>query len=175
LRRWTGGGLPGIRDRARLLVGFAGGLRRSEITGLDLGRDQKGDGRGWIEILHKGLLITLHGKTGWREVEVGRGSSDATCPVIAIETWIKFAKRAKGPLFRRVNGKGKKPGLIGSTIRKWRVWSSAQLLPLACGAICQNTTGRSGLQAIRYAPGLLHPRKSTSAVPRSSLAMPAET
>jgi integrase len=104
------GTLRGLRDRAMLLIGFAGGLRRSEITGLDLGRDQTEYGRGWIEILDKGLLITLRGKTGWREVEVGRGSSDATCPVVAIETWIKFAKLAKGPLFRRVTGKGKNVG-----------------------------------------------------------------
>jgi integrase len=85
-------------------------LRRSEITGLDLGRDQTEDGRGWIEILDKGLLITLRGKTGWREVEIGRGSSEATCPVTAVETWIKFAKLARGPLFRRVTGKGKNVG-----------------------------------------------------------------
>ncbi|KGF68050.1 integrase [Hoeflea sp. BAL378] len=104
------GTLRGLRDRAMLLIGFAGGLRRSEITGLDLGRDQTEDGRGWIEMLDKGLLVTLRGKTGWREVEIGRGSSDATCPVTAVETWIKFAKLAKGPLFRRVTGKGKNVG-----------------------------------------------------------------
>ncbi|MCO6180733.1 tyrosine-type recombinase/integrase [Ciceribacter sp. RN22] len=104
------GSLRGIRDRAMLLIGFAGGLRRSEITGLDLGRDQTEDGRGWIEILDKGLVVTLRGKTGWREVEIGRGSSDATCPVVAVETWIKFAKLAKGPLFRRVTGRGKDVG-----------------------------------------------------------------
>lgn len=104
------GSLRGLRDRAMLLIGFAGGLRRSEITGLDLGRDQTEDGRGWIEMLDKGLLVTLRGKTGWREVEIGCGSSDATCPVSATETWIKFAKLAKGPLFRRVKGKGKDVG-----------------------------------------------------------------
>ncbi|WP_147179446.1 MULTISPECIES: tyrosine-type recombinase/integrase [Alphaproteobacteria] len=104
------GSLRGLRDRAMLLIGFAGGLRRSEITGLDLGRDQSEDGRGWIEILDKGVLLTLRGKTGWREVEIGRGSSDATCPIAAVETWIKFAKLAKGPLFRRVTGQGKAVG-----------------------------------------------------------------
>jgi integrase len=104
------GSLRGLRDRAMLLIGFAGGLRRSEITGLDLGRDQTEDGRGWIEILDKGMLVTLRGKTGWREVEIGRGSSDATCPVAAVEIWIKFAKIAKGPLFRRVTGQGKNVG-----------------------------------------------------------------
>jgi len=104
------GSLRGLRDRAMLLIGFTGGLRRSEITGLDLGRNQTDDGRGWVEIFDKGALLTLRGKTGWREVEIGRGSSDATCPVTALETWIKFAKLAKGPLFRRVTGKGKDVG-----------------------------------------------------------------
>ncbi|MBB5574695.1 MULTISPECIES: site-specific integrase [Rhizobium] len=104
------GSLRGLRNRAMLLIGFAGGLRRSEIVGLDLGRDQTEDGRGWLEILDKGLLVTLRGKTGWREVEIGRGSSDATCPVIAVETWIRFARIAKGPLFRRVTGEGKDVG-----------------------------------------------------------------
>ncbi|WP_295807605.1 site-specific integrase [uncultured Nitratireductor sp.] len=104
------GTLRGLRDRAMLLLGFAGGLRRSEIVGLDLGRDQTEDGRGWIEILDKGMLVTLRGKTGWREVEIGRGSSDATCPIVALETWLKLARIAHGPLFRRVTGEGKKVG-----------------------------------------------------------------
>jgi integrase len=104
------GTLRGLRDRAMLLLGFAGGLRRSEITGLDCGRDQTEDGRGWIEVLDKGILVTLRGKTGWREVEIGRGSADATCPVVTLETWLKFARIAHGPLFRRVTGQGKAVG-----------------------------------------------------------------
>ncbi len=104
------GTLRGLRDRAMLVIGFAGGLRRSEIVGLDLGRAQTEDGRGWIEILEKGMLVTLRGKTGWREVEIGRGSSDSTCPIAAVETWVKFARLAHGPLFRRVTGKGKSVG-----------------------------------------------------------------
>jgi integrase len=104
------GSLRGLRDRAMLLIGFTGGLRRSEIVGLDLKPDQTEDGRGWIEILDKGMLVTLRGKTGWREVEIGRGSSDSTCPIAAVETWVKFAKVAHGPLFRRVTGQGKSVG-----------------------------------------------------------------
>lgn len=104
------GTLRGLRDRAILLMGFAGGLRRSEVVGLDVAEKQTEDGRGWIEILERGLVLTLRGKNGWREVEIGRGSSDSTCPVVALETWLKLARIAHGPLFRRVTGGGKTVG-----------------------------------------------------------------
>ncbi|MBE0581891.1 site-specific integrase [Devosia sp.] len=104
------GSLRGLRDRAILLLGFAGGLRRSEVVGLDIADEQTEDGRGWIEILERGMVLTLRGKNGWREVEIGRGSSDSTCPVAALETWLKLGRIAHGPLFRRVTGGGKKVG-----------------------------------------------------------------
>lgn len=104
------GTLRGVRDRAMLLIGFAGGLRRSEITGLDAGRDQTADGRGWVEILPGGLLVTLRGKTGWREVEIGQGSAPATCPLHALETWLRLARIENGPLFRRISGQGRTVG-----------------------------------------------------------------
>lgn len=87
-----------------------GGLRRSEIVGLDVRRDQTQDASDWIEVLDQGMVVTLRGKTGWREVEIGRGSSDATCPVVALQTWVKFARIAHGPLFRRVTGQGESVG-----------------------------------------------------------------
>ena len=104
------GTLRGIRDRAMLLLGFAGGLRRSEIVGLDVGRDQTPDGRGWIEILDKEALLILRGNTGEREIKIARGSSNATCPVMALETWLRFAKISHGPVFRRVTNQGKSAG-----------------------------------------------------------------
>jgi len=104
------GTLRGLRDRAMLLMGFAGGLRRSEIVGLDVAADQTEDSSGWIEILERGMILTLRGKNGWREVEIGRGSSDSTCPVAALETWLKLGRIAHGPLFRRVTGQGKTVG-----------------------------------------------------------------
>ena len=56
--------LRGLRDRAMLLIGFAGGLRRSEIVSLDHGKDDAPDSGGWVELLEGGALITLRGKTG---------------------------------------------------------------------------------------------------------------
>ncbi|MGX0978631.1 integrase [Roseovarius sp. MBR-51] len=91
--------LRGLRDRAILLLGYAGGLRRSEIVSLDVQKDDTPDSGGWIQILDKGALLTLNAKTGWREVEIGRGSRDLTCPVHALEQWLHFAKIDFGPVF----------------------------------------------------------------------------
>lgn len=94
--------LRGFRDRAILLMGFAGGLRRSEITGLDCGPEQTGDSGGWVEIVADGALLNIRGKTGWRQVEIGRGSSERSCPVRALEIWLRLARIAHGPVFRRL-------------------------------------------------------------------------
>ena len=100
--------LRGLRDRAILLLGYAGGLRRSEIVSLDVHKDDTPDSGGWIEIFDKGALLTLNAKTGWREVEIGRGSKDQTCPVHALEQWLHFAKIDFGPVFVGTSRDGKR-------------------------------------------------------------------
>ena len=100
--------LRGLRDRAILLLGYAGGLRRSEIVSLDVHKDDTPDSGGWIEIMEKGALLTLNAKTGWREVEIGRGSKDQTCPVHALEHWLHFAKIDFGPVFVGTSRDGKR-------------------------------------------------------------------
>ena len=52
-----------------------------KIVSPDHGKDDSG---GWVEMLDGGTLTTLRGKTGWREVEIGRGSSAQTCLVQAL-------------------------------------------------------------------------------------------
>ncbi len=100
--------LRGLRDRAILLLGYAGGLRRSEIVSLDVHKDDTPESGGWIEILDGGALLTLNAKTGWREVEIGRGSSEQTCPVHALEQWLQFARIDFGPIFVRTTRDGKR-------------------------------------------------------------------
>jgi integrase len=100
--------LRGLRDRAILLIGFAGGLRRSEIVSLDHGKDDTPESRGWVDIFEDGVLITLRGKTGWREIEIARGSSDQTCPLHALSQWLHYAKIDFGPLFVAVSRNGLK-------------------------------------------------------------------
>jgi site-specific recombinase XerD len=100
--------LRGLRDRTILLIGFAGGLRRSEIVSLDHGKDDTPDSGGWVEVQEGGARITLRGKTGWREVEIGRGSADQTCPVHALTQWLHYARIDFGPLFVAVSRNGLK-------------------------------------------------------------------
>ncbi|PIL17709.1 hypothetical protein P775_23325 [Puniceibacterium antarcticum] len=42
---------------------------------VDVHNGNSPDSGGWIEILEGGALLILNAKTGWREVEIGRGSS----------------------------------------------------------------------------------------------------
>ena len=56
----------------------------------------------YAEITEQGLILTLRGKTGWRGVEIGRGSSVQTCPVHALEQYLHYSKIDFGPLFQRI-------------------------------------------------------------------------
>lgn len=100
--------LRGLRDRAILLLGYAGGLRRSEIVSLDVHKDDTPESGGWIEVFDMGALLTLNAKTGWREVEIGRGSKEKTCPVHALEQWLHFSKIDFGPVFVGTSRDGKR-------------------------------------------------------------------
>jgi len=92
-----------LRDRAILLVGFAGALRRSEIVGLNVGD---------LVTRREGMILTLRrSKTDQEGAGVlkgiPRGRDKALCPVRAVEAWIKAAQIAEGPLFRPVDRFGR--------------------------------------------------------------------
>lgn len=93
--------LRGLRDRAILLLGFAGCLRRSEIVGRDVHKDDTLDSGGWIEIFDKGVLLTLNAKTGWREVEIGRGTKEPSCPLTFAGAMAALCKDRFRPSLRR--------------------------------------------------------------------------
>jgi integrase len=123
--------LRGLRDRAILAIGFAGGLRRSEIVGLDCGPRQTEDGSGWIELFPEGALLTIRGKTGWRDVEIGRGSRPDTCPVALLETWLRLGRIDHGPLFRAIARKN--GGVSGARLTDKHVVRLVKTCALAAG------------------------------------------
>ncbi|MFZ6765034.1 site-specific integrase [Pseudoroseomonas sp. WGS1072] len=92
----------GRRDRALLLLGFAGALRRSELVALDV-----------TDLTHTtdGLRLRIRRSktdTAAEGVELGipRGRNPLTCPVRAVEAWLSTLKHRTGPLFRAVHQTG---------------------------------------------------------------------
>jgi len=97
------GSLLGSRDRALLLVGFAGGFRRSEIVSLDV-ED--------VSETTDGLVVRLRRSKTDPEakgttVALPYGSTAATCPVRSYRTWVAAAKITSGPAFRSVDRHGR--------------------------------------------------------------------
>ena len=106
LRQWVRhlpDSLLGTRDRALLLLGFAGAFRRSELAGLDVGD---------VRFVPEGLLITLRRSKTDQEGEgivkgIPFGDWAETCPVRALKAWLKAPGLKEGPLFRPLNRHGK--------------------------------------------------------------------
>jgi site-specific recombinase XerD len=94
--------LRGLRDRALLLVGFAGGFRRSELAALRV------EG---LETTPDGLIVRLgRSKTDQegrgRAVALPYGSDPQTCPVRTLRAWLDQAGITVGPLFRAIDRHG---------------------------------------------------------------------
>lgn len=78
--------LCGVRNRALLLVCFAGGLKPGQLIGLDCGPDQSHDGTGWVEIGKSQLVVHLKMRRNqWRSIVIGSGADERTCPVVALK------------------------------------------------------------------------------------------
>ena len=96
----------GVRDRAILLLGFASGLRRSELSALDLDD---------IAVTAKGVRVTVRrSKTdqmrNGREIGVFAGRHKQTCPLQAVKNWLFVRGREDGPLFSRTDQAGQLTG-----------------------------------------------------------------
>jgi site-specific recombinase XerD len=119
----------GMRDAAILLVGFAAGLRSSEIVGLNFGD---------VEFGRDGAIILLRrSKTdqGGQGQQVGilYGRREAMCPVRALKGWMKLAQAplidAKGPIFGHI-----REGIpTAQRLRRDAVWSLVKRLGTAAG------------------------------------------
>ena len=89
--------LPGRRDRALLLVGFAAALRPSELAALEMsGLSRHEDG---IELFLPWRKNDQDARGTKLWLPVGRTD---LCPVKALEAWLAAAQITEGPLFRRI-------------------------------------------------------------------------
>jgi site-specific recombinase XerD len=92
----------GLRDRALLLVGFAVGLRRSELVALRI--EDVSPSPDGIRIRIARSKTDQHG-TG-QELLVVYAEPPRPCPVRALRAWIDTAALTTGPVFRRVTRTG---------------------------------------------------------------------
>lgn len=101
--------LRALRDRALLLLGFFGALRRSEIVGLDAAPGSGVGGRSFVEIRPEGLLVHVTASKGnamTQTIAIPR-RHDELCATRALERYIAATKLAHGPLFRAVSTAGR--------------------------------------------------------------------
>jgi site-specific recombinase XerD len=93
----------GLRDRAILLVGFAGAFRRSELVALNLEH---------LKLRGEALVVSIERSNG--EVEekaLFYAKNPLFCPITAYREWVgQLRGRRKGPLFVSIQ-RGRTPGM----------------------------------------------------------------
>jgi site-specific recombinase XerD len=141
--------LRGLRDRALLLLGFAGAFRRSELVGLDIAD---------VEECDEGLRVHIRRSKTDQEgqgatIGIVRGSSTA-CPVKALQEWVQAADIAEGPLFRAVTKGGRA--------------RTARLSDHSVAEIVKRCAGTIGLDPAAYAGHSLRAGFLTSAAARGA-------
>lgn len=133
-----------VRNKALLLVGFAGALRRSEIVSLQVGD---------LDFRNDGVVVKLRRRKTDQE---GKGAivgiaygTNGTCPVVSLRKWLAAAGIEKGPAFRGVDRHGNV--------------SSQRLNPQAVCRIVKKLVPRAGLAPGGYSGHSLRAGFATSA------------
>ena len=143
--------LAGRRDRALLLLGFAGGFRRGELVSLGL-NDLTFTGDGLIVLLRRSKTDQ---EGQGREVGIPFGSTPATCPVRALRAWLAdLEPEGAGPLFRPIDRHGRllptqvTDRAVALVVKKWAAAAGLETPGLARHSL------RSGLATSAAAAGV---------------------
>jgi site-specific recombinase XerD len=140
--------LSGLRDRALLLLGFAGAFRRSELVALDVSD---------ITEVKTGLLVTIRRSKTDQEGEgatiaIARG--DIACPAKALREWLDVAAIETGPIFRPIN----KAGTV----------AAGRLTDRSVANIVKAYAGRAGFDATTFSGHSLRSGFLTSAAAKGA-------
>jgi site-specific recombinase XerD len=145
-----GASLRELRNRAILLLGFAGAFRRGELVALNVDD---------LEETAEGILLTLRrskmDQEGLgRRVAIPRG--EIACPVAALRAWLDAAGIVEGAIFRRIFNK-----------RCQRV-TERRLAPRNVAAIVKQGAARLGFDPSTFGGHSLRAGFVTSAVKRGA-------
>ena len=131
---WT---LAAKRDRALLLVGFAGALRRSELVAIEADH---------VQFTAEGMRLRLPRSKADQEgrgatLGIHYGQAPLTCPVRAMRSWLQAGREATGA------------PLAGPVFRKVDRWGRLWMTGLTSGAVAKlvkRAASRAGLDASLY-------------------------
>jgi integrase len=141
----TDAGIIGIRDRALILLGFAGAFRRSELVGLDV--DDCVFSKDGLTVTLRRLKVDQEGVG--RKIGIPYGSNPETCPVRTMQAWIEQAAITAGPVFRSINRHGHV--------------KAGRLSGIDVARVVKKLVDRAGLDASKYAGHSLRAGHATSA------------
>jgi site-specific recombinase XerD len=141
----AGDGTIGARDRALILLGFAGAFRRSELVGFEVG--DCAFGKDGLTILLRRSKVDQAGEG--RRIGIPYGSNPETCPVRNVLDWIQLVGITAGPLFRPINRHGQvQPGRLSAA---------------AVALVIKKLAQRTGLDPSKYAGHSLRAGHATAA------------
>ena len=145
IMRSFGSSLRDVRDRALLLIGFAGAFRRSELVALEVSD---------LRFVADGLVCEIQRSKSdqegqGREIAIPVGSRTETCPVAALRTWLAQSEIQSGPLFRSIS-------------RHCHLGAKA-LTPTAVALVIKQRVVAAGLDPALYAGHSLRAGFATSA------------
>jgi integrase len=152
-----------VRNRAVLLLGFAGGFRRSDLVSLNI-ED--------VQLTDDGLAIQLRrSKTdhygAGKPVAIPGGRRQETCPVTALLRWITVAGLTNGPLFRSVRRVKVKSPADGQVRVVERVLPG-RLSADTVATIVQKSLRAAGIDSADYAAHSLRSGFATEAAARGA-------
>jgi len=127
----------GVRDRALLLLGFAGALRPSELVALDVADIGVSDQELHVRVRSQSTNPLRRD----RVFDIPYGAHAETCPVRALRAWYAVSRIDRGAVFRPVSRRGR----IGTT----------RLTVRAVAPIVKRAAQRAGLNPRLYAGGSL--------------------
>jgi site-specific recombinase XerD len=140
--------LQGLRDRALVLLGFAGALRRSELVALDVEH---------LERCPEGFLMRIASSKTDQEgqgqvVAIARVPGSSYCPVQAVLDWLVVAEIGSGAVYRRM--------------RRGDTLGGSRLTDQSVALVIKKLALRAGLEPGRYAGHSLRSGFLTSAARR---------
>jgi site-specific recombinase XerD len=138
----------GIRDRAILLLGFAGAFRRSELVALNVAD---------LDFCDDGIRVTIRKSKTDQEglgVTIAIAPGFIACPIDAVRAWIRAAGISNGALFRSVTRAGK--------------ISPRRLSARAVAELVKTYARRAGLKAADFSGHSLRSGFLTSAAARGA-------